>query len=352
MPFLNGETLRDRLAAGRPDPTTSIDWTIKIARAVAVLHRAGLVHRDLKPANVMFDEHGEPVVMDFGLVRSEGLADERLTTSGVVLGTPAYMPPEAVGGEPTGPAGDVYSLGVMLYEMLTGRLPFGGTRADMMAARLTQDPPSVGRQGVRFDAVCARAMARRPADRYATMDDLADALMEARREKRPTHRGSPRQLLLVGVPAGLVAIIFTVLLILGPRGDHPTATGPASPLSTAANDGFTTGAVWVGDYRFRDGGDTADIRLEITERTGDTFRARYTTMGGKYEWLANGTVTGNRVEWVFTKAVRNDPGGNESLVNRAHVVGTVADGQFTGLFEYLNGGTPADVRLGPQRPGG
>src|SRR5262249_25306357 len=119
MPYLSGDSLRDRLAAGSIDPPTAARWSAKVARAVAVMHRAGLMHRDLKPANVMLDEHGEPVVMDFGLSRPATPTDARLTASGALVGTPAYMSPECVAGQPPGPAGDVYSLGIMLFEMLT-----------------------------------------------------------------------------------------------------------------------------------------------------------------------------------------------------------------------------------------
>jgi hypothetical protein len=356
MPFLPGETLRDRLAAGRPDPQTAIDWIVKVARAVAALHRAGLVHRDLKPANIAFDEHDEPVVMDFGLVRSNVPADERLTGSGVVLGTPAYMPPEAVGGTQAGPVGDVYSLGVILYEMLAGRLPFRGTASEMMAARLTQDSPrpSSARRdlGTRFDAICAHALARRPGNRYPTMDAFADDLEAVVRRSTPIRRRQPLWRALVGVIAIVAAIALVIYLRRPDVERHPVPDAPA-PAGVVA-DGFTAGAVWVGEYRFREFNDTADIRLEVTDRTGNTFHGRYLTKGGEFEWLVEATINGADVQWRFTQAVRGDPGGKSSLVaganaGGAHVIGTVNSGRFVGLFEYTNGGTPADVTLAPVR---
>src|SRR5436305_6306720 len=116
------------LAAPDPplDPRKAARLVARMAIALREAHEHGIVHRDLKPANVMINKRGEPVVMDFGLARRVGAQEARLTQDGAALGTPSYMPPEQVSGdvEHMGPACDVYALGVILYELLTGRLPF------------------------------------------------------------------------------------------------------------------------------------------------------------------------------------------------------------------------------------
>ena len=131
MAFIDGQPLSRLIEPGRPLPP---EQAAEIARSIALglqeAHDHGVIHRDLKPANVMINRKGQPVVMDFGLARRPLAAgEERLTHSGTVMGTPAYMSPEQVDGDrqAVGPCSDIYALGVILYEMLTGRLPFDGS---------------------------------------------------------------------------------------------------------------------------------------------------------------------------------------------------------------------------------
>src|SRR5262249_41604571 len=148
----------------------------RLALALEALHRRGVLHRDLKPHNVMLKPDGTPVLMDFGLARGFGVAAARLTrltATGAVVGAPAYMPPEQAdaGADDLGPAADVYGLGVILYELLTGRLPFeAATPGGLLRQVLFEPPrpPSALRPGVpaSLDAVCLKAMAKSPADRY------------------------------------------------------------------------------------------------------------------------------------------------------------------------------------------
>jgi len=163
----------------------------QLALALAEAHQHGIIHRDLKPSNVMLNRRQQPVLMDFGLARSTKTGDERLTRDGQALGTPAYMPPEQVNGdlEAMGPGCDIYSLGVMLFELLTGRTPFRGTVAEVMAQVLREEPPrpSTLRPGLdrRLDAICAKAMAKKIAERYASMSEMAAALAEYAQEGGP-----------------------------------------------------------------------------------------------------------------------------------------------------------------------
>src|SRR5207248_8997464 len=134
------------------------------ARGLDEAHRRGVVHRDLKPANVVLNLRKEPVLVDFGLALHTVHQDERLTTTGVPLGTPAYMPPEQVKGDVTamGPGCDIYSLGVILYQMLTGQLPFQGPVMSVLGQILTEEPqpPSEWRAGLdpAVGAVCLKAV--------------------------------------------------------------------------------------------------------------------------------------------------------------------------------------------------
>jgi predicted Ser/Thr protein kinase len=181
MPLVRGKSLRERLRTGRPSVHEAVELVRKVALAVGEAHRHGIVHRDLKPGNIMIDEQNEPVVMDFGLahLNEQGA---RLTRTGDVLGTPAYMPPEQFDAQPgrAGPASDVYSLGVILFELLTGTLPFQGDRLSLACQVATMEPPapSLRRPGLdlRLDPVCLRALSKEPGDRWPSMQALVDAL--------------------------------------------------------------------------------------------------------------------------------------------------------------------------------
>jgi Tol biopolymer transport system component len=256
MAFVEGQTLAERVRTVPLPPATAAALTRALARALAVAHKAGVIHRDLKPANVMVGPDGEPVVMDFGLARlGDGEAD-RLTGTGDVLGTPAYMAPEQVDrmAGAVGPATDVYGLGAVLYELLTGRPPFTGTLSETLWQIGCRNPerPTALRPDLdpRLEAIVMRAMAKRPADRYATMDAFAGALDDflnaptvpvnrvarhlpvadtvteatvAEPAPRRTRRGR-RRLAAVATAMVLLAGIAGVLILGGQR-DGKTGTG-------------------------------------------------------------------------------------------------------------------------------
>lgn len=186
MAFIQGRSIGQMIEAGQVfAPVQAAGIVRKVALAMHEAHAAGIVHRDLKPSNVLMTAANEPVVMDFGLARREDdKRSEGLTRQGDILGTLEYMSPEQVEGEPNGvgPPSDIFSLGVVLYEMLTGKRPFTGTTTSKMTAILLKevDPPSSVRAGVplALDAIVAKAMAKKPADRYPSMARFAQALTE------------------------------------------------------------------------------------------------------------------------------------------------------------------------------
>ena len=186
MAFVEGQTLAARLKAGPPlGQRHAAALVRKLALALHDAHGCNVIHRDLKPANVIINQRGEPIVMDFGLARRMDAETARLTQTGAMLGTPSYMPPEQVKGalEAMGPGCDIYSLGVILYELLTGRLPFEGPVMAVIAQILAKEPEPPSAHCADLDphalaAICMRAMHKEIAARYANMSELAAALTE------------------------------------------------------------------------------------------------------------------------------------------------------------------------------
>ena len=156
----------------------------KLALALQEAHDLGIIHRDLKPANIMINRKGEPVIMDFGLARRSNSGDAEISHHGQIMGTPAYMSPEQARGDgkAVGLATDIYSLGILLYEMICGRRPFEGTVTEVIASILHVDPPrpSQFRATIdpRLEQICLRAIAKHPTERFVTMKEFADALAE------------------------------------------------------------------------------------------------------------------------------------------------------------------------------
>jgi hypothetical protein len=240
-----GQPLSARLAAERPDVRRAVEWVRSLALALHYAHEEGVVHRDVKPANIMLDGRGRVQLMDFGLAKrldpaapiplagedeagpaDAGPADAGLTREGSVLGTPAYMAPEQARGdlEAVGPHSDQYSLGVVLYELLTGKRPFRGPLARLRRRvadpGLEPAPPQELNPEVppALGAVCLKALAKAPGRRYASAADFAVDLQRwlngqpvsawrRPRPPRPAARrwGSPRRL--AWALAGLVAVL-------------------------------------------------------------------------------------------------------------------------------------------------
>jgi serine/threonine-protein kinase len=225
MPFIEGESLRQRMDREGALPLEDIlRISQEICGALAYAHASGIVHRDIKPENILLAA-GHAVVSDFGIARAvDNAVGDRLTQTGLTLGTPAYMSPEQATGEVVGARSDIYSLGCLLYEMLTGQVPFpAATPSHALARRLTENAPAA--RDLRptvpplLDEAVRRCLARNPADRFSSAEELRRALS-------PTDSGAHlwgaaqlparrRNLAFAGV-AGAVVVAAAAFLILRP----------------------------------------------------------------------------------------------------------------------------------------
>jgi eukaryotic-like serine/threonine-protein kinase len=231
MPYVEGESLRSRLDREIQLPVAdAVRIAAEIASALDYAHRRGVIHRDIKPDNVLFHD-GRALVADFGIALAWSRdGNSRLTRSGVSLGTPQYMSPEQASGEHNlDPRTDVYALGVVLYEMLTGQPPFTGTSVQAIFAQIVSDepaPPIHRRRTIppHVVAALARALEKLPADRWQSATQFAEALTGTGTPSRP---GGRRLAAAVGRPVLPWAISGALLLALGwlglagGRGGHP-----------------------------------------------------------------------------------------------------------------------------------
>jgi serine/threonine protein kinase/predicted Zn-dependent protease len=182
LEMLEGGTLAERLAEGPMKVRQAAELSLRLARGVDAVHRVGIIHRDLKPANVLFDTDDTPKISDFGLAKRLEV-EEGPTVSGQIMGTPSYMAPEQAQGltHQIGPATDIYALGSILYEMLTGRPPFKGpTMMETLFQVVYEDVVSPSRFQSKvprdLETICLKCLAKEPSRRYATAAALADDL--------------------------------------------------------------------------------------------------------------------------------------------------------------------------------
>jgi len=239
MELLSGVSLRGRLRQGVMDPTEALDVVEQLAAGLGAAHRKGIVHRDLKPSNIFLVQEGEgvrAVIADFGLARLQVKDESQLTVTGTgeILGTPAYMSPEQIEGKSATTASDIYSLGLVMYEMLTGAQAFEGASAFQIALnKLREAPtsPSMRSPGVppRWDRTILRCLEKEPEDRFSDVESIPSVLAGNRRMPRRRFRGLSFR------PAVWAAIAAVVILIVGagaisirgwPAGNPPVDSKP------------------------------------------------------------------------------------------------------------------------------
>lgn len=318
MPFVEGESLRDRLTRERQLALEdAVRITVEVANALSYAHSHGVVHRDIKPENILLSA-GTAVVADFGIARAVTSAGEAnsLTQTGTVIGTPAYMSPEQVAGDPSiDGRSDQYSLACVLYEMLVGAPPFLGPTAQAVMARQSLDTvsrPSIVRATIpaQVEAALLRALNKVPADRYTTCALFGEALLrpggatgESPAAARPPVAGRAwpgrRGLAIAG--GALLAVAVVAFLILQPGGGGSRAGGPdprhlavlyfedasADQSLGALADGLTDGLIH----------ELSQVReLRVTSRNGvQPYRGTAVTPDSLARALRVGTLVTGRV---------------------------------------------------------
>ncbi|MFK7931693.1 MAG: protein kinase, partial [Myxococcota bacterium] len=181
MELVHGTTLRERLQRGPMHPHTAATLVRDLARAAEHAHQSGLVHRDIKPANIMIEETGRPRLVDFGLAKALSTDGSRLTRTGEMIGTPAYMAPEQIAGSEPTPAVDVYALGAILFQCLTGQAPHDSGSTTTLLHRRTSEPAELARSinprvPADLEAICAAALTTNPSERTPSALFMADDL--------------------------------------------------------------------------------------------------------------------------------------------------------------------------------
>jgi TolB-like protein/Tfp pilus assembly protein PilF len=225
--LLEGETLRERLRRGPLDRERAVALFLQISAGLDAAHSRGIIHRDIKPENLFLTRDGNVKILDFGLARvtqgggPDALTEDRLTATGAILGTAAYMAPEQLRGERADQRSDIFALGCVLYEMLTGSHPYARSSTPAMIAAILNEPPRLDDAGQLTDPqrqVLRRALARSPAERFASVNEMAGALgasrsdsLEQRTEVLPGRRAS--RLVTPRMTAFIVALV--VLLATG-----------------------------------------------------------------------------------------------------------------------------------------
>jgi len=249
MPFIKGESLRDRLQRdGKLSIPQAIRLTDQVASALSHAHELGLVHRDIKPENILL-ARDQAIVADFGIARAVEVAGgERLTGTGLAVGTPAYMSPEqAMGQADVDARSDVYALECVVYEMVAGRAPFdGATPQELLAKHAVDTAPSLRTSDpsipLFLERAVERALAKRPDDRFQTASAFAEALTSEMVVPRVGRRHSP-WLAISGVMIVLLAAAALVLLNVlgGPAYERLAVLPPANLMNDPEQEYFVQG---------------------------------------------------------------------------------------------------------------
>ncbi|MDQ4041247.1 MAG: protein kinase, partial [Actinomycetota bacterium] len=222
MEYLEGRSLKQILQEEGPlAPERAVDVVLQILQAARFAHQRGIVHRDIKPHNVILDDEGRAKVTDFGIARA-GASD--MTETGSIMGTAQYLSPEQAQGHAVGPRSDLYAIGIVLYELLCGRVPFDGDSPVTIALKQVSElpiPPSAYNPVIppELDAIVLHALEKEPERRFANADEFAAALQEARAT-------------MVAVPAGQATAVFGAIAAADPTAPAALAGPPLPPAPT------------------------------------------------------------------------------------------------------------------------
>jgi hypothetical protein len=263
MEYLEGGSLSQRLAAGPLQPRDAQGILAQVASALDYAHARGLIHRDIKPANILFTADGRAKVTDFGIARAGD--GTRLTQTGTVMGTPEYMSPEQAEGRPVDHRADLYALGVVLYQMLTGRAPFRGTTPHTTLHAVIYEPPPPPRQinpalSADTEKVVLKALAKRPEERFQRGAEMVSAFRAALAGKplpaaaavvgpraagpapKPSRQRSPVVWIMAGLAAVLVVLLVALVLLVAGGGFEGTpAPGTTQVIAVVTSTPSSTG---------------------------------------------------------------------------------------------------------------
>ena len=276
MRYVEGSDLKARLGDGPLSDEETVAVAAQIGGALDAAHEHGLVHGDVKPSNVLIDGSGHAYLADFGLTKRLG-DEQSLAGDGQLMGTIDYVAPELIRGEPVDGRADVYSLGCLLYECLTGRQPFKrGNDAAVLFAHLEEEPPATGGAA---DPVLAKALAKIPDDRYQTCAELAEAAREALGVAAPPR---PRRL-----PAAIAAVVIVAVVV---------ASGLAVFLLRGAPAAAPHGVLLRIDPRSNKVAGTASVGAEPTGVAVGSGRVWVTSLGDGSVWqIEQGSLGASRI---------------------------------------------------------
>jgi eukaryotic-like serine/threonine-protein kinase len=324
MPYVEGESLRERLSRQKQLPIDdAIQITREAAQALVYAHQHGVIHRDIKPENILLTSDGSTLVADFGVARAMGQGDDRLTSAGIAVGTPAYMSPEQASGErELGPSTDVYSLGAVLYEMLVGEPPFTGPTPQAILARcLNGERPRVRtvRPAVpeELEGVVTRALAPVAADRFASAAEFTRALNAHAGSTGPSSTVTARQAVRSPRPLLFAVTVILVLTAIGVgflwlRSNRPVSAGIAGSTRLAVLPFENLGRPEQ-DY-FAEGM-TDEVRGKLAGLPALSVVAR--TSSAQYKGTAKSPQVIARelgVQYLLTATVRWDQSGGANRV--------------------------------------
>jgi tetratricopeptide (TPR) repeat protein/tRNA A-37 threonylcarbamoyl transferase component Bud32 len=344
MEYVQGETLAAKIARGPLPCAQAVSIGVQIADALAQAHAAGVVHRDLKPANVQVTPDGTAKILDFGLARSRNLEDPALPTNaptrdvarsqaGKLTGTPAYMAPEQLMGKPATQRSDIYGLGVLLFEALSGRRPFNAADFVDLAIAILSDPTPILRTATtgvphEVSAVVARAMARKPGDRYQSAAAMATDLRHAAQaiSEQPTVVSPP-----AGQPDDLVRLVRRRL---GRR----RLVAAAGAIAVVGLLGLTAATIWRSRATPVQTGERRTSNAAIVPLVNVTGDATKDFVGmGVSEWLtaALAGVTSINVISRNDKGKSLESGANAAKITRDENADLVVTGSVQQADEYL-----------------